>query len=73
MTEPDPDVIRCRRVTSAELEEAVLALSGIFWALNQLHTHRVADKVSTGFAVRSGIDELILAGQVITSEIRDRF
>jgi len=64
---------RVDRPDEGDLETTIHALHGIFWALNMLVIHQVADKVAHGPDLRDGIDHLILAGQLITDQVSERF
>ena len=55
-----------------DLEETVRAVAGIFGALNQIVTHQMAGEIDD-VKVRNHADQLILAGQLITSEVSERF
>ena len=73
MTSPEPRPnVHVDRPDADDLGCAVLALHGIFWALNMLVIHRVADDVAHEPDARDGIDQLIMAGQLITEPISER-
>lgn len=61
------------RPSPGDLETAIHALHGIFWALNLFVTHNVADGVTEERDRLNAIDQLIMAGRLITDEISDRF
>ncbi len=52
---------------------AIYGLHGIFWALNQLVVHHVADDHAHEQDPRNGIDGLIVAGQTLADEISKHF
>lgn len=59
--------------TETDLQGAVNALHGIFWALEMLVVHKVADDIAHKDARDSAVDELIIAGELITDELSARF
>ena len=61
------------RSSKGYLRQSVHALHGIFWALDMLVVHRVADEVAHDEDLRNGIDQLILAGEMMTKDLGDRF
>ena len=65
--------LNSRAPSTDDMELAIHGLDGIFWALNMLVIHQVAEKVAHGPALRDGIDHLILAGQLNTDQISERF
>jgi hypothetical protein len=56
-----------------DMETTIHGLRGIFWALNMLVVHHVADDVAHKTDLRTGIDALIVAGQTLANEISNRF
>jgi hypothetical protein len=48
-------------------------LEGIFWALNMLVIHKVADDVAHEEDRRDGIEQLIMAGEQLAGEVSKRF
>ena len=64
--------VEVKRPTGPDLETTVHALHSIFWALNMLVIHAADDIAHEGDRI-NGIDQLILAGQLITKDMADRF
>ena len=71
-TEEHPKA-RVDRPDVGDLQQAVHALHGIFWALNMLVIHRAADDIAHEQDRLNGIDQLIMAGELITDELSERF
>ena len=59
--------------SKGDMELTIHGLGGIFWALNQFVVHHVADDVAREKDLRGGIDALILAGLLLTEEVKRRF
>lgn len=59
--------------TEGDVRMAVQGLKGIFWALNMLVIHRVADGVASEDDRENGIANLIVAGEKLADEISGRF
>ena len=62
-----------KRPKLGDLEMTSHALRGIFWALNMLVVHRVADGIAYEKDLNNGIDCLILAGEQLAAETAERF
>ncbi len=56
-----------------DLEMAVHAMNGIFWALNMLVVQGAADDIAHEEDRHNGIANLIVAGERLTNEISERF
>jgi hypothetical protein len=62
-----------RSATAGEMEATIIGLQGIFWALNMLVVHNVADGIAHETDRRDGIAALIVAGERLADEISNRF
>jgi hypothetical protein len=56
-----------------DLQEVLLGLQGIFWALAMLRDRHVADLVEDTTELDSGIANLIQAGECLTQQVTRRF
>jgi hypothetical protein len=65
--------VRVERLDRGDLELTVHALHGIFWALDMLVNHRLADKVALESDRHNGIANLIVAGQRLCDDMTERF
>jgi hypothetical protein len=68
-----PSVAQANRATEDDARTAILGLEGIFWALDMLVIHEVADEISAEDDRRDGIAGLIVAGEQLAREISERF
>jgi len=71
MTEPCPKV-KVDRATENDLGHAVLALGGIFWALDMLVVEKAADGIASEESRSEGIANLIAAGNLLARELYER-
>ena len=55
------------------LQMTMHALHGIFWALNTIVGHHAADGIAPKVQFAEGVEGLILAGQLLTEELIERF
>ena len=68
-----PSVARTNYATESDARTAILGLEGIFWALDMLVIHEVADEIAAKDDRRDGVAGLIVAGELLAREISERF
>jgi hypothetical protein len=56
-----------------DARQAVLGLQGLFWALNMLVVHHVADGVAHKGDIEDGVEKLIVAAMTLADEVAGRF
>ncbi|HQS14411.1 hypothetical protein [Reyranella sp.] len=64
--------VRVDRATGDDLGHAIIALKGIFWALDMLVVEKAADDITTEEDRAEGIASLIAAGELLAKELTER-
>lgn len=71
MTEPCPQV-KVDRATEDDLGQALVAVGGIFWALDKIVCENVADEITHEKDRMEAIASLIMAGELLVREVTNR-
>lgn len=71
MTEPRSQV-KVDRTTENDLAQALIAVGGIFWALDKIVVEKSADEITHEKDRDEAIASLILAGELLVRDFIDR-
>lgn len=64
--------VQADRATEEDLGQALIAVGGIFWALDKIVCENVADEITHEKDRKEAIASLIMAGELLVREVTNR-